>query len=98
MEAHFIAVRRCWPPRLPRWAPVTARRISSSKPPPPSMAEQIGHAAENFRRDLAIEWLGTRDAQLGAALPDHRPGRPTTWAPAARRASSSSTAKCSAGG
>ncbi len=26
--------------------------------PTPQLAEQIGQAAENYRRDLAIEWLG----------------------------------------
>ncbi len=41
----------------------------------PRLAQQIDQAAERYRHDLAIQWLGQAMPNWAAALPDDGPGR-----------------------
>ena len=40
----------------------------------PQLAQEICEAAERYRSELAVEWLGERTAALERTLPDHRLG------------------------
>ena len=69
--------------------PVSGQSVRSQNfivsAPTPQLAKEICQAAEAFRRDLAIEWLGQELPPWQAPCPI-RPKWPRTWAPAARRA------------